>query len=162
MIATDVTPLGTIEVRNQTFPVSVAFPSGRFMSVIDGAQIQADTIDALRGLLMTATRKAAVKLTKRIIEVDRGGTHRHGVIEAIHGGTGNPMIRWEGSRKCEQESSLYGALDADKLTEAQITRLIEIGRAVAKLDAESYALRKGAEFSVHKFVRQVTEEADAS
>lgn len=146
--------VGTLDVRAQVFDVSVDMSQGgHFRTQFEETAIYADTLEALREKLMAATRKAAVKLDKRIVGIEGQGA-RYGTIVGIHGGNGNLMVHRDNHNRPQQESGLYNALDADKITADQVARLDAIFKAITALNAEEYAIRKDAKFDKAAFLRE--------
>jgi hypothetical protein len=133
------TPVGTIEVRGQSFEIKADL--GTFYAEVHGKTVCASTLEEVRRELVTRTRQAATKLNKRIVLVYANGKIKRGTLVSFHVGTDNPIVRWDGEKKAVQEPRLsYGVLDLDALGEEGVAKLAALRVEVQRLTTEAEAL----------------------
>ena len=93
-----------LEVRGQKFSIAVS-NQGWFSALVDGHELTAETLNALRDKLIAATRKASAKLDIHFCKLMSDGKVVPGVVTGVHGANGNLLIRWSDTKRTVQESS---------------------------------------------------------
>jgi hypothetical protein len=88
----------SIEIRGAFIAWTVS-PTGIFQAEMGGENYTAETLEALREKLMTASRKAAVKMLIPVVRINLGHSYNDDqrlldyVITGKHGHTKNVMVR---------------------------------------------------------------------
>jgi hypothetical protein len=141
-------PAGHIEVRGTKVPVFVdGTEHGSWYCTIGSTELTGPTKEALRTRAMTATKKAAAKVSIPFTAISypyrgRDGRVVPGEATGIHAGTGKILIHWPRSGRREQtdggryqNETYFRPLDDEEA--AMIIRLHE-ARRKAQEDFETY------------------------
>lgn len=127
---------------------------GFFVAAHKGEVLSDATFEGLRAKLHFAARKEKVKLSIPVVRLDETQAVR-GVIASFHGGTDNPMIRWQGEKGAQQVSSGWGQLlDGDKLSDEDLHEAQVAIATIAECRERIRAIRAKAPFDL-RTVRRV-------
>lgn len=113
--------LTTLSVRNQDFLVEVD-EQGRFSAELSGATLYASTLEDLTTKLMTATKKAAAKLSIPIISP----SGNRGTVTGQHGANGNLLVTWEDGHKSQERYYHDWLQDMDNQTVTQYRQAVKV------------------------------------
>jgi hypothetical protein len=149
--------LTTINVRGQDFAVHVT-DEGKFFSELDGARIDAASLDELRTKLARATLMRNKKLAIPIIEWHEGKMRR-GVCTGRHAANQNLLVKWEGQAKGSEQTGRWNSdTFIDPTVEAEYAELCQADEAAGKACRE---FEKKHTVDVNKLVNEAYAAAEA-
>lgn len=95
--------LTDVEIKGKSFEVEVD-DRGKFRTVLNGDQVTALTLDALKSELAKRISRGAVKIAIPFVRwSDDKGILRKGTITGIHASNRNLLVKWDGQKGVEQE-----------------------------------------------------------
>lgn len=153
--------LTTIKVREHTFDVDVS-TSGVFSAKYNDRTYRESTIDKLHEALMKATKRARAKVELPVTElVSRHA--RHATFTGMHGGTGNIMLRYDGSKGSVDTKSSYNGNLYKRMTDEQVAeyqRLFDVRKAASDALSAFLTAFKVDTFKVWREAEKTAEAAE--
>ena len=135
------TNAGTLDIRGVSIPVFVEQLQGGSIALtakMGGEGYQHESVDGLQKILISKSRKVAVRFSVPFLQEKSPSTYKkghmvHGVVYGVHATTGRGMVRWADGTK--EQMDLYSRYDHEGFLDPKMT--LEEQRSLVYLRRES-------------------------